>query len=196
MDDETWQLLSLADRSVGRLDGVTKILPDPDLFVAMYVHQEAVLSSQIEGTQSSLVDVLAFEAEKATSGLPADVAEVVNYVRAMRVGLSALDELPLSLRLIRDIHTELLRDVRGAGRSPGEFRTSQNWLGPPGCTLADATFVPPPPHEMMKALGGLETFLHDDRPMPVLIKCGLTHAQFETIHPFLDGNGRIGRLLR
>jgi len=194
-DMELWQLLSDADRALGRLDGVTEVLPNPDLFVTMYVRKEAVLSSQIEGTQASLVDLLEFESEQAVKSIPSDVGEVVNYVSAINYGLTRLGDLPLSLRLIREIHRELLRGVRGDERMPGEFRTSQNWIGPKGCTLAQATFVPPPPEEMKTAMGDLERFLHDDSPMPALIKMGLAHAQFETIHPFLDGNGRIGRLL-
>lgn len=195
IDDEMLDLLSRADRALGRLDGSTEVLPNPGLFVAMYVRQEAVLSSQIEGTQASLVDVLEFEADAVRRGLPGDVGEVVNYVRAMDYGLERLKTLPLSLRLLREIHAELLRDVRGAERQPGEFRTTQNWIGSAGATLQTATFVPPPPHEMQRALGDLEQFLHDTAPLPILFKCALTHAQFETIHPFLDGNGRMGRLL-
>ncbi|MBI2941998.1 MAG: Fic family protein [Chloroflexi bacterium] len=195
IDAELLDLLSRADRSLGRLDGSTEVLPNPDLFVAMFVRQEAVLSSQIEGTQASLVDILEYEADAARRNLPGDVGEVVNYVRAMNYGLACLSDLPLSLRLIREIHAELLRDVRGAERRPGEFRTSQNWIGPAGVPLEQAIFVPPPPHEMERALGDLELFLHDPVPLPVLLKCGMVHAQFETIHPFLDGNGRVGRLL-
>lgn len=194
MDDELTRLLSDADRALGRLDGVASVLPNPNLFVAMYVRQEAVLSSQIEGTQSTLEDVLQFEADAKADDVPKDVEEVVNYIRAMNHGLKRLEELPLSLRLIREIHAELLKGVRGANRTPGEFRTSQNWIGPENCTLNTATFVPPPPHEMTQALDNLEKFLHD-KSLPVLIHCALAHAQFETIHPFLDGNGRVGRLL-
>ena len=195
IDMELWQCVSDADRALGRLDGVSERIPNPDLFVAMYVRKEAVLSSQIEGTQASLVDVLEYEAGTAKRGLPTDVREVVNYVDAMNYGLSRLQELPLSLRLIREIHERLLRDVRGSEHSPGEFRTSQNWIGPRGCVLSEATFIPPPPNEMTKAMADLEKFLHDTSPMPQLVKMGLAHAQFETIHPFLDGNGRVGRLL-
>lgn len=195
VDDRLMRLLSDADSALGRLDGITTILPNPDLFVAMYVKQEAVFSSQIEGTQSTLEDVLEYEAGPAREKRPKDVEEVVNYVRAMNHGLQALNELPLSLRLIRQIHAELMKGVRGGERTPGEFRRSQNWIGPPGCSLADAQFVPPPPHAMKQALGQLETFLHNRATLPVLIHCGLAHAQFETIHPFLDGNGRMGRLL-
>lgn len=195
MDGEMIRLLSDADRALGRLDGAASVLPSPDLFVAMYVRQEAVLSSQIEGTQSTLEDVLQFEIDARGRAHPKDVEEVVNYIGAMQYGLHRLKQLPLSLRLIREIHAKLLEGVRGGHRSPGEFRKSQNWIGSPGCTLATASFVPPPVHEMHQALDNLEWFLHDQRSMPVLIHCGLAHAQFETIHPFLDGNGRVGRLL-
>jgi Fic family protein len=194
LDPELFRLLSDADRALGRLDGVATVLPNPDLFVAMYVRHEAVLSSQIEGTQSSLDDVLQFEIDAAGKELPKDVEEVVNYVNAMNYGLERVEKLPLSLRLIREIHGRLLTSVRGAERTPGEFRRSQNWIGPQGCTLATATFVPPPVHEMQTALDNFEKFLHDTN-LPILIHCGLAHAQFETIHPFLDGNGRVGRLL-
>ena len=188
-------LLSAADMAVGRLDAATELLPNPELFVGMYVRKEAVYSSQIEGTQASLTDLLEFEVEAARKDIPADVTEVSNYVRAMNYGLKRLETLPLSLRLIREIHGELLRGVRGAEREPGEFRRTQNWIGPLGCTLSDALFVPPPPQEAVQAMGELERFLHDEAPMPPLLKCALAHAQFETIHPFLDGNGRVGRLL-
>ncbi len=193
-DAELSLLLSKADRCLGRLDGVTSVLPNPNLFVAMYVKHEAVLSSQIEGTQSTLEDVLQFEIDAHGQDIPKDVEEVVNYVQAMNYGIERLKELPLSLRLIREIHAELLNGVRGENRSPGEFRTSQNWIGAAGGSLANAVFVPPPPFEMKQALDNLEKFLHDDS-FPVLIQCALAHAQFETIHPFLDGNGRVGRLL-
>jgi len=195
VDDPMLGLLSRADQAVGRLDGLTRTLPNPDLFVAMYVRREAVLSSQIEGTQSTLDDVLEFELNPRGRELPQDVEEVVNYVRAMNYGLERLADLPLSLRLIREIHRELLTGVRGANRSPGEFRASQNWIGPAGAPLSGASFVPPPVPEMRTALDNLERFLHEERELPVLIHCGLVHSQFETIHPFLDGNGRVGRLL-
>lgn len=195
MDAELTRLLSQADHALGRLDGVTSILPNPDLFVSMYVRHEAVLSSQIEGTQSTLEDVLQFEIDAKGEEHPKDVEEVVNYVHSMNHGLKRLDSLPLSLRLIREIHAKLLHGVRGANRTPGEFRRSQNWIGPANCTLATATFVPPPVHDMQEALANLEKFLHDEKSYPALIHCGLAHAQFETIHPFLDGNGRVGRLL-
>lgn len=188
-------LLSTADRALGRLDGSVLTLPNPDLFVFMYVRKEAVLSSQIEGTQSSLQDLLSAEAQLFDLGLPRDVDEVLNYVRAMNHGLARLAELPVSVRLIREIHAQLMEGVRGSRLQPGELRTSQNWIGPAGCTLATATFVPPPHHEVAQALSGLERFLHDPDTLPPLIKIALAHVQFETIHPFLDGNGRVGRLL-
>lgn len=194
-DDELTRLLSDADRALGRLDGVASVLPNPDLFVSMYVRHEAVLSSQIEGTQSTLEDIVQFEIEGATADQPKDLEEVVNYVAAMNYGLLKLAKLPLSKRLLCEIHRKLLHGVRGAERQPGEFRTSQNWIGPPGCTLDRADFVPPPPHEMQAALNNFEKFLHDRGTLPVLIHCAIAHAQFETIHPYLDGNGRIGRLL-
>jgi Fic family protein len=188
-------LLSSGDRALGRLDGSIQTLPDPDLFVFMYVRKEAVLSSQIEGTQSSLQDVLAAEARILAPDRPKDVGEVVNYVRAMNHGLERLKSLPVSVRLIKEIHEQLLRGVRGSHLTPGELRRSQNWIGPQGCNLEEATFVPPPHHELTQHLGALEQFLHTETQLPLLIKIGLAHAQFETIHPFLDGNGRVGRLL-
>jgi Fic family protein len=194
MDAEMMRLLSEADRALGRLDGVASVLPNPDLFVAMYVRQEAVLSSQIEGTQSTLEDVLQFEVDAKGQELPKDIEEVVNYIGAMNYGLERLETFPLSLRLIREIHAKLLEGVRGGQRTPGEFRRIQNWIGPSDAPLSQATFVPPPVPEMHQALDNLEKFLHDTS-MPTLIHCGLAHAQFETIHPFMDGNGRVGRLL-
>lgn len=188
-------LLSTADRALGRLDGSVLTLPRPDLFVFMYVRKEAVLSSQIEGTQSSLQDVLAAEARLFDLDLPDDVGEVINYVRAMDHGLARLTELPVSVRLIREIHGELMRGARGGRLQPGELRTSQNWIGPSRSTLATATFVPPPHHIVPQALSDLERFLHTDDEIPPLVKIALAHVQFETIHPFLDGNGRVGRLL-
>lgn len=195
IDAELLDLLSRADRALGRLDGSTELLPNPNLFVAMYVRQEAVLSSQIDGTQASLTDILEYEADAARRSLPSDVGEVVNYIRAMNQGIDQLPSLPLSLRLMKEIHAELLRDGRRSQRQPGEFRNSQNWIGVGDAAIERADFVPPPPHEMFQALGDLEVFLHDPQPLPILLKCGLVHAQFETIHPFLDGNGRMGRLL-
>ncbi len=192
-DAEMITLLSKADRQLGRLDGITQILPNPDLFVAMYVRKEAVLSSQIEGTQASLIDVLQEEEEKID--VNKSVEEVVNYVKSINYGLKRLNDLPLCLRLIKEIHEILLQDGRGSERNPGKFRRSQNWIGPAGCTLSTATFVPPPVHEMKIAMGDLEMFIHKDDDIPPLIKIGMVHAQFETIHPFLDGNGRMGRLI-
>jgi Fic family protein len=186
--------LSRANLALGRLDGVVDIIPDPDFFVAMYVRREAVLSSQIEGTQSTLEDLLEVELEPALQRGASDVGEIVNYVGAMKHGLARLDELPLSLRLIRETHAELLRDGRGSHATPGEFRTTQNWIGPADAPLTQATFVPPAPHDMIQALSDFERFLHDQAD-DHLIAAGLAHAQFETIHPFVDGNGRVGRLL-
>lgn len=195
IDSEMQYLLSAADRKLGRLDGITRVLPNPDLFLAMYVKKEAVLSSQIEGTQASLVEVLDVPAKGQDESKKNDIVDVVNYVKAMNYGLQRLCTLPLSLRLIREIHAILLQGVRGSDRNPGEFRKSQNWIGVAGCTLATATFVPPPVDEMLKAMGDLEKFFYDESYIPPLIKIALIHAQFETIHPFLDGNGRVGRLL-
>ncbi len=186
--------LGRANLALGRLDGIVDVIPDPDFFVAMYVRREAVLSSQIEGTQSTLEDLLEVELEPGGSRKDSDVGEIVNYVRAMNHGLGRLGDLPLSLRLIREIHQQLLNDGRGSRATPGEFRTTQNWIGAAGASLNEATFVPPPAHEVGAALSDFERFLHgdvDDR----LVQAGLAHAQFETIHPFLDGNGRVGRLL-
>lgn len=195
LDEEMSQILSDADRALGRLDGVCSILPSPDFFVAMYVRYEAVLSSQIEGTQSTLEDVVDYEADHSDS--PKDVEEVINYIKAMNHGLRRLrdDEFPLSLRLITEIHEKLFAGTRGSQRNPGEFRRSQNWIGSAGCTLSTATYVPPPVPEMTSALGDLEKFLHTTEGLPALVHCALAHAQFKTIHPFLDGNGRVGRLL-
>lgn len=185
IDAEMFRLLSEADLSLGRLDGSIQTLPNPDLFVFMYVRKEAVLSSQIEGTQASLNDVLKAEAKLFSFERPSDVREVINYVDALNHGLSRLEELPLSLRLICEIHAKLLSGARGSNLTPGEFRRSQNWIGPVGCTLSQATFIPPPHTELMEILGDFENFLRADVEMPPLIKIGLAHAQFETIHPFL-----------
>ena len=187
--------LSRADRALGRLDGSVQTLPNADLFVFMYVRREAVLSSQIEGTESSLQDLLAAEAAMLSPEAPKDVEEVANYVGAMNFGLERLVELPVSVRLIREIHGKLMQGVRGGQQAPGDLRRTQNWIGPAGCTLANASFIPPPPDEVQNQLGQLETFLHTNDDLPLLVKIGLAHAQFETIHPFLDGNGRVGRLL-
>ncbi len=186
--------LSLAERALGRLDGITMLLPRQELFLYMYVRKEAVLSSQIEGTQSTLSDLLRFEAE-AQAGQPIDdIREVSNYVDALMYGLERLRDLPLSLRLIREMHGRLLQSGRGGTKSPGEFRRSQNWIG--GTRPGNALFVPPPVNELGPCLDAFERFMHEDASrLPALIKAGLLHVQFETLHPFLDGNGRIGRLL-
>lgn len=195
IDNELQDLLADAATALGRLDGSIQTLPNPELFVLMYVRKEAVLSSQIEGTQSSLTDVLEVEANLLDANRPGDVAEVVNYVGALRYGIDRLKELPVSTRLIREVHARLMEGVRGQERSPGEVRTSQNWIGHGGSTLNDAAFVPPPPHEVGASLAALENFVHWDERLPVLLRIGMVHCQFETIHPFLDGNGRVGRLL-
>ena len=190
-----FDLMERANRALGRLDGLATLLPDTQLFLYYYVRKEAVLSSQIEGTQSSLSDLLLFESDEAP-GVPIDdVKEVSNYVAAMEHGLERLrGGFPLSLRLIREIHGILLRHGRGAAKTPGEFRRSQNWVG--GTRPGNATFVPPPPDRLMECLGAFEKFLHNDpEPTPTLVKAALAHVQFETIHPFLDGNGRLGRLV-
>lgn len=180
--------------ALGRLDSVSMLLPDTSLFLYMYVRKEAVLSSQIEGTQSTLNDLLRFESDAAAGAPVDDIREVSNYIAAMEHGLARLPELPLSLRLIREMHEKLMASGRGMTKQPGAFRTSQNWIG--GTRPGNAMFVPPPPQEVMPALHDLEKFLHDDADrLPPLIKAGLAHVQFETIHPFLDGNGRLGRLL-
>jgi Fic family protein len=186
-------LIEQANRALGRLDGITSILPAPPLFLFMYVRKEALLSSQIEGTQSSLSDLLLFENDEVPLVGIEDVQEVSNYVAAIEYGLKRLaDGFPLSLRLIREIHDVLLRKGRGSSKQPGEFRRSQNWIG--GTRPANAIFIPPPPSEMMDCLDNFEKFLHEETT-PALIRAALAHVQFESIHPFLDGNGRLGRLL-
>jgi Fic family protein len=195
IDSEMQRLLSSADRALGKLDGSIQTLPDPNLFVLMYVRKEAVLSSQIEGTQASINDVIKAEASIFDAERPSDVSEVINYIQAMNYGLKRLETLPVSRRLIQEIHERLMQNVRGYNMQPGELRTSQNWIGPKGCTLGEAMFVPPPHHVAEDALSDLELFWNENDNLPPLIKIGLMHAQFETIHPFLDGNGRIGRLL-
>ena len=190
-----FQQLDRANQALGRLDGLTTLLPDTRLFLYLYVRKEALLSSQIEGTKSSFSDLLLFENE-AAPGVPIDdVEEVSNYVAAMQHGLRRIKGgFPLSLRLIREIHEILLRGGRGANKTPGEFRSSQNWIG--GSRPGNATFVPPPAERMMECLDLFEHFLHDEKhKLPALVEAGLIHVQFETIHPFLDGNGRLGRLL-
>lgn len=195
LDAELLRLLSRADLELGKLVGATGILPNPDLFVLMYVRREAVLSSQIEGTQASLMDILEWEATRERGERRVDVREVSNYIGALRYGLKRVRSLPLSLRLLREIHGRLMKNVRGGGatKTPGEFRRSQNWVGGP--SPGTARYVPPPVPEMHQALDQFERSLHAPSDYPLLVHIGLTHAQFETIHPFLDGNGRIGRLL-
>lgn len=191
----TVQLLSAADRALGRLAGVGQTLLNPHLLIGPFTRREAVLSSRIEGTQASLSDLLLFEANPDADQAAPDVQEVANYVRAMEHGLERRKTLPMSLRLIREMHKKLMRGVRGHERTPGEFRTSQNWIGPPGCLLAQATYVPAPPEALMDVLSEFERFLHAPSDLPPLVRLSLIHYQFEAIHPFLDGNGRIGRLL-
>ena len=186
--------LSAADRAIGRLAGEGRRLRNPHLFVKPFVHREAVLSSRIEGTRTTLGELLVATAGGTTGRPSPDLEEVANYVTALEHGLERLSSLPLSLRLIREVHERLMRGVRGDTALPGEFRRSQNWIGPPGCSLGEATYVPPPPAELMACLDPFERFLHDDT-LPPLVHAGLVHAQFEAIHPFLDGNGRVGRLL-
>lgn len=191
---ELVRALSDADRLAGRLAGEGGRLPNPHLLLRPFVRREAVLSSRIEGTQATLGELLAAEAGAVVERSPADLREVGNYVAALEYGVRRLRKLPLSLRLIRELHTKLMTGVRGNSATPGEFRRSQNWIGPAGCTLANATYVPPPPDEMRACLEQWETFLHD-RSLPPLVQVALAHYQFEAIHPFLDGNGRVGRLL-
>jgi len=189
------ELLDAANQALGRLDGITLLLPDPDRFLHSYIRKEAVLSSQIEGTQSSLSDLLLFEHDEAPGVPVADTRETYNYINAMNHGIERVrDGFPLSLRLFKEIHSLLLESGRGAERAPGEFRSTQNWIG--GTRPGNARYVPPPAHEVLPAMGALEKFLHNDPvKTPILVKAALSHAQFETIHPFLDRNGRVGRLL-
>ena len=191
---ELSRALSDADRLIGRLAGEGSRLPNPHLLIRPFVRREAVLSSRIEGTQATLGELLAAEAGAVVERSPEDLREVGNYVAALEYGVRRLKKLLLSLRLVRELHAKLMAGVRGGQATPGEFRRSQNWIGPPGCTLATATYIPPPPPEMMACLEQWETFLHD-RSLPPLIQIALAHYQFEAIHPFLDGNGRVGRLL-
>ena len=194
-DKKLIHLLSDADRQIGELAGTGRLLPNPYFLIRPYIRQEAVSSSRIEGTQTSLSDLFYFEASEQKRPRASDVLEVNNYVRAMEHGLERVKTLPVSVRLIREIHNILMEGVRGENRTPGGLRTSQNWIGPPGCTLNDATYVPPPAEEMKRALSDLEKYIHSNPEEPPLVQCALIHYQFEAIHPFLDGNGRIGRLL-
>ncbi|MCL4871497.1 MAG: Fic family protein [Anaerolineae bacterium] len=193
--------LSTADHALGELSGLGRMLTNPDLLVLPFTRREAVLSSRIEGTQATIYDLYAYEAGQLylpglTPGVPLDdVKEVVNYVKALEYGLAALQRLPISLRLIREIHAQLMSGVRGDKATPGEFRRTQNWIGRPGCTLREADFVPPPIPQMLEALNQWEKYIHQEDDNPALIRLALIHYQFEAIHPFLDGNGRVGRLL-
>lgn len=194
-DGELRNLLSEADRALARLDGIATVLPNPELFIAMYVKKEALLSSQIEGTQASLEGILRFEANIEPSEDINEIKEVVNYIKAMNYGVDRLKNIPLSNKLIKEIHKILIEGTRGTLKTPGEFRKTQNWLGPQGANLSEATFIPPPPDTVIDLMSNLEKFIHGKDEIPPLIKISLIHAQFETIHPFLDGNGRVGRLL-
>lgn len=187
--------LSEADRALGHLAGVGSSLPNPYLLITPFLRREAVLSSRIEGTQATLSELVLFEAMPSLRPEGSDVREVANYVAALESGISPEQPLPLSLRLIRDLHRVLMTGVRGQERTPGEFRTTQNWIGPAGAVINNATFVPPPPDVMWVALDGLERYLHSQEVLPPVIRLALIHYQFEAIHPFLDGNGRVGRLL-
>ncbi len=186
--------LSDADRLLGQLAGEGRRLPNPHLLIRPFIRREAVLSSRIEGTQATLGELLAMEAGAAVERSPDDLKEVANYVAALEYGVKRLDKLPLSLRLVTELHGKLMKGARGDHATPGEFRRSQNWIGPAGCTLQNASYVPPPPDALMDCLGAWEKFLHD-RSLPPLVQAALMHYQFEAIHPFLDGNGRVGRLL-
>lgn len=194
MDDTLNQLLSDANIALGRLDTMGYLLPHIDYILAMYVRKEALLSSQIEGTQATFEDIFEYESHEPIKNIQ-DVEEVVHYIKALNHGLKRLEEFPMSIRLIKEIHQILLSNTRGKEKTPGEFKRSQNWIGPPGSTLNSASFVPPPPTESQDAMGEMELYIHKENHLPILIVCALLHYQFETIHPFLDGNGRLGRLL-
>lgn len=194
----SWQLterLTQAQWALGELAGVARTLPNPHLLIGPFIRREAVLSSRIEGTVTGLSDLFYFEAGGEIGEAQSDAIEVSNYVKALDYGLARLKELPVSLRLIRELHERLMTGVRGEDKTPGEFRLKQNWIGPPGCSLQDATYVPPPITHLQQVLADLEKYYHTDSRLPVLIRLALTHYQFEAIHPFLDGNGRVGRLL-
>jgi Fic family protein len=194
-DEEMIRLLSEANCLVGELIGTGETLPNPYLLIAPYTQREAISSSQIEGTQASLDDLLLFEAGVTGQTNLSDIQEVRNYIKALEHGIKLLQKLPISTRFLTSVHAILMKGVRGSHARPGEIRTSQNWIGPPGCTLKEATYVPPPPREMNENLSALEKYLHSDPKDPVLIQCAYVHYQFEAIHPFLDGTGRVGRLL-
>ncbi len=196
-DADLVKLLSRADAALSELSGLGRLLPNPHLLIAPWMAREAVLSSRIEGTRASLSDVLIDEVGGERAGVkpPDDLGEVRNYIVALEHGIKRLPKLPLSLRLVREIHAKLMKGVRGDKATPGEFRRSQNWIGPEGSTPANAVYVPPPVEEMKACLDNWEKFLHQRDAMPDLVQCALMHEQFEAIHPFLDGNGRVGRLL-
>jgi Fic family protein len=194
-DDELRVLLSKADRAIARLDGIVTVLPNPDLFIAMYVKKEALLSSQIEGTQASLEGVLEFEADMKPRDDIKQVKEVVNYIKAMEYGIKHLNAARANAHLFRELHRILIHGTRGSKKALGEFRRTQNWIGPAGANVFEAHFVPPPPDQILAGMANLEDFFNRESQMPPLVKAALIHAQFETIHPFVDGNGRIGRLL-
>lgn len=194
MQGEIQHLLTKADMAIGKLDTMGYFVPNPDHLITMYIRKEALLSTQIEGTQASLEDVFEYEEHLPVKNIN-DVKEVVNYIKALDYGMKRLAEFPMSIRLIKEIHEILLEDTRGQEKTPGEFKKSQNWIGASGSTLATASFVPPPPDHTLEAMGNLEKYMHSDESLPLLINCALIHYQFETIHPFLDGNGRLGRLL-
>ena len=195
VDWELANLLSKADSKLGELSGTGQLLPNPNLLIGPFMRREAVTSSRIENTQSGLDDLFLFEADETEPSPVSDVKEVINYVRAMEYGIKRLEELPVSSRLICEIHQILMQGVRGESTTPGLMRTSQNWIGSPGAILTDATYVPPPVPEMQQCFSDLERYIHSDPQEPALIQCALVHYQFEAIHPFLDGNGRVGRLL-
>jgi len=194
-DNELHHLLSEADRALARLDGMTIFLPNADLFVAMYVKKEALLSAQIEGTQASLQGVLEFEADMVPGDDINEIKEVINYIQAMDYGLGRTSKELFSIDIMQEVHRILIEGTRGSKKKPGKIRAVQNWIGPAGSTIYSATFVPPPPEKVQELLSGLEQFVLADDRLPPLIKIALVHAQFETIHPFIDGNGRMGRLL-
>jgi Fic family protein len=193
-DDKFSRVLSEADRLIGQLTKLGTTIPNPHLFIRPFVRREAVLSSRIEGTQTSLAELFADEAGTDTHQNQSDIQEVKNYVKSLEYGIKRLKTLPLSLRLILELHQHLMKGVRGNYATPGAFRKTQNWIGVAGCTLQNASYVPPPPHDVLNCMGDLEKFLYEST-LPPLVTIGLAHQQFEAIHPFLDGNGRIGRLL-
>ena len=192
--DDIKNLLIDANMAIGKIDAIGEFVPNIEHIIAMYIRKEALLSSQIEGTQASLDDIFEYESKIPLKNIN-DVEEVINYIKALNHGIERLKEFPMSIRLIKEIHKILLQQTRGDNKTPGEFRKTQNWIGPPGSTLMSANFVPPTPHDALDAMSNLEKYLHRNLDLPILIDCALIHYQFETIHPFLDGNGRLGRLL-